>query len=370
MTFDSGVSANQVDGAPIISPDAPFPGRKTVRSWLIPLCSKNTLIPIGLLILDIVLFFATLWGIVIVESVWAKLGLGLVTGFIIGRIFILGHDACHQSYTPHKKLNRILGRVAFLFSLTPYSLWDIGHNLVHHGQTNLKGFDFVWAPLSVEEYNALPAWRKVLERIYRSGWGPGLYYFVEIWWLRMYFPKKSYMGSRRPVFFWDSMLVTVFALIWNAGLVWAALETGQSPLLCILAGFLVPFVFWNFMIGFVVYAHHTHTAVTWYENKSEWTQAQPFVTTTVHLIFRFKIGALMHHIMEHTAHHLDAGIPLYRLKDAQKFLETHLPGRIVIQNFSWSWYFKTARLCKLYDFKAKRWLDFHGNPTSQTFASA
>jgi omega-6 fatty acid desaturase (delta-12 desaturase) len=368
--MDTGSQVSSVDNAPIIAPDAPFPGRKTVRSWLIPLCGKNTLIPIGLLILDIILFFATIWGTVVVESLWAKIGLGLVAGFIIGRIFILGHDACHQSYTPYKGLNRVLGRIAFLFSLTPYSLWDIGHNLVHHGQTNLKGFDFVWAPLSVEEFNAMPSWRRALERFYRSGWGPGLYYFIEIWWLRMYFPRKTYMGSRRSVFFWDGVLVTTFAIIWNAVLVWAALETGQSPLLCIVTGFLIPFVFWNFMIGFVVYAHHTHTAVTWYENKTEWTQAQPYVTTTVHLIFRFKIGALMHHIMEHTAHHLDAGIPLYRLKDAQKFLETHLPGRIVIQNFSWAWYFKTAHLCKLYDFKAKRWLDFHGNPTSQSFASA
>jgi hypothetical protein len=31
-------------------------------------------------------------------------------------------------------------------SLTPFSLWDVGHNVVHHGYTNLKGFDFVWAP--------------------------------------------------------------------------------------------------------------------------------------------------------------------------------------------------------------------------------
>ena len=361
----------RIDSAeiPVVAPDAPFPGRKIVRGWLIPLCSKSTILPLLLLVFDFALFFGAIAATVLFTPVWAKIGMGLVAGFIIGRLFILGHDACHQSFTPHRGLNRVLGRIAFLPSLTPYSLWDIGHNLVHHGQTNLKGFDFVWAPLSVEEFQALPPMRQLLERIYRSGWVPGLYYFIEMWWLRMYFPSKTYMGARRPAFFWDSMLVTVFAVLWIGALAAAAVVTQQSVGLTVLAGFVAPFIFWNFMIGFVVYAHHTHTSVAWYDNKTEWMRAQPFVTTTVHLIFRFKVGALMHHIMEHTAHHLDMGIPMYRLKEAQKFLETHLPGRIIIQNFSWDWYFKTARLCKLYDFKAKRWLDFYGNPTSPALAA-
>ncbi len=357
------------DSIPIIDPAEPFPGRKLVRSWLVPLCGKRTALPILMIIFDFALFFgaisATLW----FSSVIAKILAGMVAGFIIGRLFILGHDACHQSLTPHRKLNRVLGRIAFLTSLTPYSLWDIGHNLVHHGQTNLKGFDFVWAPYSLEEYQALSPARQRLERIYRSGLVPGLYYFIEMWWLRMYFPAKTYMGAQRPVFVWDGLLVSAFGLAWVTLLAVMAHVTHQSLWLTELAGFLIPFIFWNFMIGFVVYAHHTHTRVAWYDNKVEWTRAQPFVSTTVHLIFRFKVGALMHHIMEHTAHHLDMGIPLYRLKEAQDFLENHLPGRIVVQHFSWAWYFKTARLCKLYDFKLRCWLDFDGKRTSPPLAS-
>src|SRR5487761_2336193 len=171
----------RIDSAeiPVIAPDEPFPGRKIVRGWLIPLCSKGTLLPLLLLVFDFALFFGAIAATVLLTPVWAKIGVGLVAGFIIGRLFILGHDACHQSFTPHRGLNRILGRIAFLPSLTPYSLWDIGHNVVHHGQTNLKGFDFVWAPFSVEEFKTLSPARRLLERIYRSGWAPGLYYFIE-----------------------------------------------------------------------------------------------------------------------------------------------------------------------------------------------
>ena len=37
----------------------------------------------------------------------------------------------------------------------------------------------------------------------------------------------------------------------------------------------------------------------------------------MHLTFPLQIGALVHHIMEHTAHHVDMSIPLYKLKEAQ-----------------------------------------------------
>jgi omega-6 fatty acid desaturase (delta-12 desaturase) len=251
-------------------------------------------------------------------------------------------------------------------SLTPYSLWDVGHNVVHHGQTNLKGFDFVWAPLSKAEFDALPAWRKTLERLYRSGWGPVFYYLIEIWWRREYFPNAKNKPGDRPIFLKDNLLVTGFAVIWIGCLIAGAIATGQSIWLGLITGFVVPFLFWNGMIGFVVYVHHTHTSVSWYDKKSEWLRAQPFVSTTVHLTFGWIWGSLMHHIMEHTAHHVDMSVPLYRLKEAQNTLETILPERIFIQKFSWAWYFDTARMCKLYDFENKAWLDFDGNKTADS----
>ncbi|MDB5774630.1 MAG: fatty acid desaturase [Herbaspirillum sp.] len=108
----------------------------------------------------------------------------------------------------------------------------------------------------------------------------------------------------------------------------------------------------------------THVDVAWYQDKTAWAAAQPFVSTTVHLTFGYRIGAALHHIMEHTAHHVDMGVPLYRLKQAQEVLETMLPGRIVIQKFSWRWYFDTARRCKLYDYDRLCWTDFSGRQTS------
>ena len=364
MSSSSDFADTALQPAPL-PPGAPLPHRKTIRSWLIPISQRSTLRAIVLLAFDCLLFGALVGGTVLLSAVWARLLCALAAGFVIGRLFIIGHDACHQSLTPHRRLNKWLGRIAFLPSLTAYSLWDMGHNVVHHGFTNLKGVDFVWAPLTQAEYQALPPLRRALERIYRSGWGPGLYYMVEIWWNKMMFPSKAAMGkTHRPIFTKDCLLVTGFAALWIAALAAAALATGQAVWAVLLLGFVVPMVFWFHMIGFVIYGHHTHVKVQWHDEKAAWQRAQPFVSTTVHLTFPVQIGALIHHIMEHTAHHVDMSIPLYKLKEAQKLLEHLLPGRIIVQRFSWRWYFETARACKLYDFSQQCWVDFQGQATS------
>jgi omega-6 fatty acid desaturase (delta-12 desaturase) len=356
-------SAPSVDIQPI-PVGLPIPNRKIIRGWIEPFAEKETVKAILLLAFDILIWLTLIAGTVFIENLLVKIILGNVAGFWIGRLFILGHDACHQSYTPHRELNKVLGRIAFLPSLTPYSLWEVGHNVVHHGQTNLKGFDFVWAPASLEEFQAMPVWRQNLERIYRSGWGIVVYYMLEIWWNKMYFPNSKNMPSTRKVFLKDNLLVSAFWILWVGVLLYAAFATSQSFLVLLICGFVIPFVFWNGMIGWVVYVHHTHPSVSWYDNKSEWLRAQPFVSTTVHLTFKYHFGVFMHHIMEHTAHHVDMGVPLYKLSSAQNKLEELLPERIIKQAFSWSWYFETAKLCKLYDYKNKFWTDFQGNKTA------
>jgi omega-6 fatty acid desaturase (delta-12 desaturase) len=342
---------------------AAIPHRKVIREWLAPISARSTAYALVLVLTDVLLFAAFAAATVLLRSPVLQLLAGVATGLMISRLFILGHDACHQSLTPHRRLNRWIGRLVLLPSLTPYSLWEVGHNVVHHGYTNLKGFDFVWQPRSLEEFQALPAWRQALERVYRSGWAPWLYYLIEIWWLRMFFPSKKIMPARRAVFLWDSLLVCAYAAAWVGGLVAVSWATGQSAWWLLTVGFAVPFLFWNGMIGFVVYVHHTHPGVDWYEDKASWSASQPFVSTTVHLTFRSAMGSVLHHIMEHTAHHVDMSVPLYRLKKAQALLESRLAGSIVVQPFSWRWYADTARRCKLYDFKARRWTDFDGRPT-------
>ena len=347
-----------------------MPHRKVIRAWLMPISTRNTALAMRLVLVDLLLFAACLSVTVLSRNIAVQLFAAVLTGFVIARLFILGHDACHQSLTRHRPLNRGIGRLLFLPSLTPYSLWEVGHNVVHHGYTNLRGVDFVWQPLTLDEYRALSWHRRLLETVYRSGWAPWLYYLVEIWWQRMLFPSRRHMPTRRTVFMADGVLVTAFACGWIAGLIGIASATDRSAGWLVMVGFVLPFLVWNGMIGFVVYVHHTHTRVAWHEDKRAWAAAQPFVSTTVHLTFRSPMGAALHHIMEHTAHHVDMSVPLYRLKTAQRLLEERLRGHIVVQPFSWRWYADTARRCKLYDFQQACWTDFNGRRTSEPLAAS
>lgn len=358
---------DQTPSTASVPPVAALPGRRVLRDWLTPMTRRSTGWALTLVLFDYALLGLLLAATLHVRDWRPKMLLGGACGLVIGRLFILGHDACHQSFTASSRLNRWLGRLLFLPSLTPYSLWEVGHNVVHHGYTNLKGFDFVWQPPSLQEYRAMPRWRRALERCYRSGWAPGLYYLVEVWWKRLFFPRASQMNSRRPVFRRDCILVTLAGLAWLSAVAMLARASGQALGLSWLSACLMPFLCWNMMIGFVVYVHHTHPQIDWYDDKTAWAAAQPFVSTTVHLTFGrllgLQVSALLHYIMEHTAHHVDMRVPLYRLAAAQHVLETRLPGRIVIQRFSWRWYFDTARRCKLYDTQQRCWTDFNGRAT-------
>ncbi len=289
---------------------------------------------------------------------WLSLiGGSLLTWIAITRLFVIGHDACHGAYTSKPWLNKLIGRTAFLASLTPFSLWRVGHNVVHHGFNNLRGRDFVWAPLDPEGYAALSPLRQRMERIYRSAFGPGIYYFVEIWWRKMYFPARDQLASARAEFTGDSVLVTVFGAAWLATLAVIGTQRGINLFAVIGLGFVLPFILWNWTMGLVVYLHHTHPDIPWFADKKAWTRARAQVSATIHLRMPKPFNALLHYIMEHPAHHLDAGIPLYHLKAAQKELEG-LFGNCPNIHFTFREYLHVVRTCKLFDYTRGAWTPF------------
>ncbi len=356
------------DDAPESATDsAPQKGSyRRFRTLIQPFATGKMVVePIILLAVDWLIFFACIATVMIVESLWAKIFVSLLAGLWIARLFVIGHDACHQAFTPRRKLNAWLGRIAFLPSLTPYSLWDIGHNLAHHGFTNLKGRDYVWTPFTPEEFRKLPWLRQKMERLYRSGVGQGVYYMVEMWWKKLFFPSRKHVSSKRKSFLWDNLLVSAFALLWIGGLLAWALVSHRSAVSTLTFGFLVPFFVWNCLMGFVIYVHHTHPRVAWYDRKEEWNSNAGYATTTVHIKLRRPFDALIHYILEHTAHHVNMGIPLYRLKDAQAKLTANWDERFNAELFTWRYYWNTVRRCKLYDYARHVWMDYEGHVTSE-----
>jgi acyl-lipid omega-6 desaturase (Delta-12 desaturase) len=294
-----------------------------------------------------------------------KLIFSALTTLAITRLFVLAHDACHGSFLARPALNGLVGRLGFLPSLTPFNLWQLGHNTLHHGYTNLKGRDYVWTPLTMTEFDALPPARRGLERVYRSPLGHGVYYLLEIWWSRMIWPGKRHVTVHRRFDQRDRRLVLAYAATGCAGAWLAALATHQSPGLVLSMTVALPFALWNMGMGFLIYLHHTHPGVAWFDDRREWKRRAAQRRQAVHVAFPDRIDALLHHIMDHTAHHVDPGVPLYHLRKAQAILEANYPAEVPVQPFSWAYFRRCVAICKLYDYERHCWLDFEGRVTAE-----
>lgn len=75
-------------------------------------------------------------------SPWAMLGLAVLLGMFKAFVgFNISHDAIHGSYTSNKRVNEIIGRIAFNTLGGNDSVWRTTHNVVHHTYTNIPGHD-------------------------------------------------------------------------------------------------------------------------------------------------------------------------------------------------------------------------------------
>ena len=324
--------------------------------------------PAGLMLVagDIFALIAFFWGLLAFDSAWLRSLLACLEGLAITRLFILGHDACHGALFPNRLLNAIVGRIAFLPSLHPYSLWEKGHNNVHHAFTNLKGIDFIWIPLSVPEYAALSPFRRARERFYRSLPGMGAYYFVEIWLRYLTFHGIYELRKRATVYFWDCAMVSVFAITALAGVSYAGYSAGGSwedALTAVFWCLAAPLLVWNQLMGFIVFNHHNHPGVLFFNTRAEWSYYNGQVKGSTHVVFPWAMNRLLHGIMEHTAHHVDVKVPCYRLKEAQAEIERRLGDELILEHWTLDGFLDTLRHCKLYDYDKHIWLGWDGRPS-------
>jgi omega-6 fatty acid desaturase (delta-12 desaturase) len=287
-----------------------------------------------------------------------RVAASLLAGLFAGNLFMIGHDACHGSYTRRPRLDRVLGRIAFLPSYHPHSLWELSHNKTHHIYTNLRGRDFVWTPASKAEYDGWSPLRRFWYRAYRTPLGIALYYPFEIWWPRHAWPRRELIDRPQARYLLDRLLVLAFF----AGQV-AVIAVAGAPS-AVLLGLVVPWLVFGWLIGFVIYFNHTHPDVTWFADPGTWTPFRGIVEGTTRLVFPAWSAPVASAIMNHVAHHVDPRIALVALEAAQDRIEELLPGRIIVQPWSIAALLDILRRCKLYDFDARCWTDYAGCPTT------
>jgi omega-6 fatty acid desaturase (delta-12 desaturase) len=337
--------------------------------------AKCAWVPVSIVTLDLILYAFTLLAVIATHNWIVKAGLIIVNGQAIGMLFTIGHDACHGSFTCDPRLNRFIGKLSFLPSLTPYTQWRYIHNYLHHSFTNCRDHDFAWRPLSHDEYRMLRWYRRVLERTYRTPLGLPLYWIIENWLCLLIFPNAKTRAEmkkwgnaeadRLKVLGWLGLEVSIVILhACSVHEYRLSTEMTLSVFSNLCCGIVFPFIVWSWLISLVTLLHHTPPSLCWHTSRREVSFSESQIQGTVHVLFPFPLGLIYHNIMEHTAHHVDPGIPMYQLGLAQDDLKTEQPASIIVEKFSVRYLFRVLRVCKLYDYSAHRWVGYDGLPAT------
>ena len=235
------------------------------------------------------------------------LPLAVPAAALLVRLFMIQHDCGHGSFFKSRLANDLLGRALGVLTLTPYAFWRKSH-AVHHatsGNLDRRGTGDI-TTLTVREYMALPAWRRMLYRLYRHplvlfGIGPVFQFIV-----RHRIPTSS---PRRDAQTWVSILGT------NAGIaavvVLAVLLVGARSFVL---GYL-PVILLASSIGvWLFYVQHQFEHSYW-EPEESWN----FHTAALEGSSFYDLPGILHwltgYIGFHHIHHLASKVPNYRLRE-------------------------------------------------------
>jgi omega-6 fatty acid desaturase (delta-12 desaturase) len=316
-------------------------------------------------------YVATLIAAIAPLPVALNLVFSIANGVLIALLFIIGHDAGHNSFVPGRLWNRWFARIAFVPCVHGVSLWRVIHNEHHHARPNLKGVDGVWAPMSPEGYKRASPMRQFLERVYRGAAGPVVYYYIAFWIHRVLFPlapelRKEWCRHLPDSAFAFTGLIFTLAMIGVSG---QALTPDRPLWLIFLTGWVIPFAVWNYLMGFTIYLNHTHPSIPWFDNEESWRRFRALAPDTASVVMPVNLVPLYTKVMAHTSHHVQTRVPVYLLPEAEEELKKGY-SRLLEYRLSVGAYRSIYKTCKLFDYERMCWTGFDGVPTAWPFHSS
>ncbi|MBL7481317.1 fatty acid desaturase [Legionella bononiensis] len=302
---------------------------------------------------DLILFLGGLALVFLSSHLEFQLIGGVIAGVATAMLFVWAHDAAHGALFKNSKIAEMLGTIAMLPSLNVYRMWSFGHNKVHHGFASFSPIDWIWRPLTRKEYQSLSSIQRVLYRIERCFFTSAFHYLRRIWWEQMlcFNPGKEkqerrYYRNGKLIVLFYGLAMSVLAYIFAGGIVGVAVAV------------VVPFIVFNYFIAIIVYLHHTHPDIPFFDLKAEWSHSVGalYCSTIIHCSKLSRV--LLHNIMIHVPHHLDPRIPFYNLPQAHQALKVKYGEYVHEYQFKLRYVLNIFKSCKLYDFESKHWSTF------------
>ena len=242
-------------------------------------------------------------------SLWLMLVLVLPASGLTVRIFMLQHDCGHNAMFRSRRLNVVVGALCSLVTLTPFAYWRRLHARHHSSWNNLDGrgipADFFSDCVTVAEFAAMT---RVQKRLYRLSHHPLVanlllppIVFILLYRLPFDTPA-SCRRERRSVYLLDLGLIVIFGgLMMVFGVKTVMLV--HLPVMALAA-----------IIGIGLFSvQHTFDGAQWV-HKAEWSSTQAALRGTSYLHLPPVLQWFSGNIGLHHVHHLNPGIPNYRLQ--------------------------------------------------------
>jgi acyl-lipid omega-6 desaturase (Delta-12 desaturase) len=288
----------------LTAPDSPRSWRGVLDAYAEPRLGRS-LLDLGTSVVPYVALFVAMTFALRV-SVLLMLVLVLPASAFLIRTFIVFHDCTHGSFMRTRRANDVLGVALGLLVWLPFRGWQHEH-AVHHataGDLDRRGVGDI-ATLTVAEYQALPAWRRLGYRLFRNP----LIMFGFGWLLVLVLKPRFVPRGARPRVR-NSVLATNLAL----ALIVAALclTIGWRAYLLVQ----VPVFIVSGAIGiWLFYVQHQFEDTYW-QTHAGWRYDHAALEGSSFLklpgVLRFFTGNIgFHHV-----HHLSVGIPNYNLQAA------------------------------------------------------
>ena len=279
-------------------------GDKGPRTWSSVWQLANTILPFCGLVFLMYLSLSM--------SYWMTLGLGIVAGGFMIRIFIIQHDCGHGSFFNSRHWNNRIGRLCSLFTMIPYYYWRRMHALHHATSGNLdrRGLGDV-STCTVDEYRQKTKFERLKYRAYRHplvflGLGPlALYLYTN----RFVFDRElTSKRDRRNVYITNLTIAVMLALFgWWIG--FGKLALLAAPILYVAAAAGI----WLF------YIQHQFDPNYW-KRETEWDSTMSAVEGSSFFKLPKVLQWFTGNIGYHHVHHLQEGVPNYRLQECHEEL--------------------------------------------------
>ncbi len=288
---------------------------EAARNWVRTLAkyrdpdTKRSIFELVTTLVPFAVLWAAAWAALSV-SPFLSLGIALLNGCFLVRLFVIQHDCGHGSYLANRKAMDWIGRCLGVLTVTPYAVWRHSHSIHHSAAGNLqqRGIGDI-NTLTLNEYRDLSRFQRLVYHVYRNplfmfGVVPAYLFFIQ-----QRLPIGFMSEGRR---FWISSL-------------------GTDAMIALCVGALVYFggwqvVFWIYVptilcaatIGmWLFYVQHQFEDAHW-DHPPEWQLHEAALHGSSFYDLPQPLRWISANIGVHHVHHLYARIPFYRLMEVMR----------------------------------------------------